>query len=615
MSTAQQLGLIGSSVRVQSLPTASAATFGEGNRFYTLIGQQDGYITGHTYRTVVANDVYSWEDIAQAGPQGEDGLPALVYNDTWGYINVGLFNAAIETFNRTPIVGEKVVIFSTENQYTLATIESVSETTVGVRFSGPIIYTKGADGRQGPQGIGVKSITSGTPTVVNDKTNTPITITLTDNTTVDLVVSAENGKDGTSATVDIVQTTGQSTTAVMSQKAVTDELNKKATKTYVDTQDDKKVDKAGGTITGDLAVNGGVTIGGNLTVSGTTTTVDSTTLQVKDKLIEVAHGNTEKLTTPAGIVAPKYDGTNSGALVFNGDGIASVGDVVLDASGNIDVTQSNLQPLATRTGLVNDNLVKYDGTNQTLVDTGKKISDLATAAQVNAKQNALTETQLAAVDSGITEAKRTKYDGYEEIINQKANSADLATVATSGSYNNLSNIPVINQDLTATNFMPVGGTYYRHIGASSDTFHNNTIYLYDGSHYISLRDIPTLQSSVGGLQQQVNNLQGQISGNESGSVGVILAPSDWVADSTISPFTVKATKTLSSETGGAVVMGQFDEISLAYFTTEAAKARSAGMCIGAVPQASGSEITFYAVTAPTEQIQAIVIITPTRIID
>ena len=63
MSTAQQLGLIGNSVKVQSLPTASAETFGAGNRFYTLIGQQEGYITGHTYRTVVANDVYSWEDI------------------------------------------------------------------------------------------------------------------------------------------------------------------------------------------------------------------------------------------------------------------------------------------------------------------------------------------------------------------------------------------------------------------------------------------------------------------------------------------------------------------------------------------------------------------------
>ena len=176
-------------------------------------------------------------------------------------------------------------------------------------------------------------------------------------------------------------------------------------------------------------------------------------------------------------------------------------------------------------------------------------------------------------------------------------------------------VQIIDQDLTVASFQPLEGTYYRHIGTSSGTFRANTIYLYDGTHYISLRDIPTLQSSVIGLQQQVNNLQGQISDNESRSVNVILASSDWVADSTISPFTVKATKTLSSEVGGAIVMGQFDGISLAYFTTEAAKARSAGMCIGAVPQASGSEITFYAVTAPTEQIQAIVIITPTRITD
>lgn len=150
-----------------------------------------------------------------------------------------------------------------------------------------------------------------------------------------------------------------------------------ALKTYVDTQDDKKLDKTGGTVTGDLAVNGAVTIGGNLTVNGTTTTVNSSTLQVTDKLIEVAHGNTTKLTTPAGLVAPKYDGTNSGALVFDGDGVAKVGDVVLDSNGNIDVAQSDLQPLATRTGLVDGNLVKYDGTNKTLVDSGKKVSDFA----------------------------------------------------------------------------------------------------------------------------------------------------------------------------------------------------------------------------------------------
>lgn len=154
--------------------------------------------------------------------------------------------------------------------------------------------------------------------------------------------------------------------------------NTYATKTEVTNGLNGKLDKVGGTINGSLTVSGGVTVGGNLTVSGTTTTIDSTTLQVTDKLIEVAHGNTTKLTSPAGLVVPKYDGTNSGALVFDGDGMAQVGKVALDAAGNIDTTNSGLQTLATRTNLVGGNLVQYDSTNKTLVDSGKKADDLVT---------------------------------------------------------------------------------------------------------------------------------------------------------------------------------------------------------------------------------------------
>lgn len=143
----------------------------------------------------------------------------------------------------------------------------------------------------------------------------------------------------------------------------------------------------GGAISGNVSTSGSLTVGGSLTVNGTTTTVDSTTLQVKDKLIEVAHGNTTALTTPAGLVAPKYDGTNSGALVFDSTGTAYVGDVKLDSTGNIDVAKSELQPLATRTGLVGGNLVQYDSTAQTLKDSGKKISDLALTSQLPTVNN------------------------------------------------------------------------------------------------------------------------------------------------------------------------------------------------------------------------------------
>ena len=446
MSAGQQLGLIGSSVRVQSLPTASAATFGEGNRFYTLIGQQAGYITGHTYRTVMANDVYSWEDV-----RNELMLLALVDGTITANSSI---EVPLSNFNRQPLVDNLLIVYSNANQYALMKVSAVTSTAATLivkdNNAANIVSTKGAtgaagvgitnaiagepivadektttpitfsfsdgttkefnveaqNGTDGAQGIGVKSITSGTPTVVNDKTNTPITITLTDNTIVGLVVSAENGKDGTSATVDIVQATGQSTTAVMSQKAVTDELNKKAntsdiptktsqltndsdyeTKSYVDAQDDKKLDKAGGSVTGNLA------IGGNLIVNGATTSIDSTTLKVSDKLIEVAKDNTVQLTTPAGIVVPKYDGANYGALVIDGDGNAQVGDVKLDVSGNIDVANSDLQTLATREGLTDGNLVKWDGTKKTLVpDT--TVASNASSALSKANENA---TEISAI--------------------------------------------------------------------------------------------------------------------------------------------------------------------------------------------------------------------------
>lgn len=131
--------------------------------------------------------------------------------------------------------------------------------------------------------------------------------------------------------------------------------------------DEKFMEKAGGSITGDL------TVGGNLVVNGKTTTVESENLAVKDKLIEVAAGNTAKLAAPAGLVVPKYDGTNSGALVFDGDGIAYVGDVVLNAKGDIDVSQSDLAALAVKKDIPADYLVGGEQTATSEDDGGANV--------------------------------------------------------------------------------------------------------------------------------------------------------------------------------------------------------------------------------------------------
>lgn len=207
-----------------------------------------------------------------------------------------------------------------------------------------------------------------------------------------------------------------------------------AVKADVDTELAKKLDKAGGSVTGNL------TIGGNLTVNGTTTSIDSTTLKVSDKLIEVAKDNTVKLTTPAGIVVPKYDGTNYGALVIDGDGNAQVGDVKLDANGNIDVTNSDLQTLATREGLTDGNLVKWDGTKKTLVpDT--TVASNASSALSKANENAAEISTIKTTYQTKTDTTlKTTDKTVAGAINEVKGTADSALTKANANANEISNI-------------------------------------------------------------------------------------------------------------------------------------------------------------------------------
>ena len=52
-------------------------------------------------------------------------------------------------------------------------------------------------------------------------------------------------------------------------------------------------------------------------------------------------------------------------------------------------------------------------------------------------------------------------------------------------YNKIKNIPVVNQDLSASGFTPVANMYYRHTGATG-TFTQGVIYYYDGTEYKAL---------------------------------------------------------------------------------------------------------------------------------
>lgn len=145
-------------------------------------------------------------------------------------------------------------------------------------------------------------------------------------------------------------------------KTVTIDIKDKgyAKKSEVDASLEEKFDKTGGTVSGDL------TVGGNLKVNGEVTEFKSTTLLVADKLVEVAKGNVEPLASPAGIVVNKTDGTNDYGIVVDETNTFMAGKVVKNGDGNIDTNASDLHPVVTRSALIDDKLVKWNGKDQRL---------------------------------------------------------------------------------------------------------------------------------------------------------------------------------------------------------------------------------------------------------
>ena len=142
------------------------------------------------------------------------------------------------------------------------------------------------------------------------------------------------------------------------------------------------------------------------------------------------------------------------------------------------------QTAAVNSGVTGTKVTGYD-THVSDTDIHVTASDKQTW---NGKQDGLSQTQLAAVNSGITGAKVTGYDshiadtdvhvttadkatwnGKQDALTQtqlnniatipdKANSADLATVATSGSYTDLINVPTIPTVNNATLTIQKNGT-------------------------------------------------------------------------------------------------------------------------------------------------------------
>ena len=192
-----------------------------------------------------------------------------------------------------------------------------------------------------------------------------------------------------------------------------------------------------------------------------------------------------------------------------GDGFKTVNNLpfaVIDYSSDIETLEQKVANNSTAIGALQENTVPKTrkinnkalssditlgaadvGVNETTFPGLKK-----TGTVTGVKMNGTTKTPSSGiVDIGTVLTEHQSLDGKQDKItssNKLAASlvSGLATVATSGSYNDLSNIPVINQDLAASGFTPVANTYYKHTGTTTDLYTNGVIYFYNGTKYASL---------------------------------------------------------------------------------------------------------------------------------
>ena len=144
--------------------------------------------------------------------------------------------------------------------------------------------------------------------------------------------------------------------------------------TTYDICDAEKLSLTGGTITGSLSIQG------DLTVTGTTTTEKAETLAVKDSVI-VTNADGAALGATLSGIAVKKDATNTYGIMYDpASDSVKLGLGTLDTENKFTFNDSGTdgKPIATRadsSALTDGHLVSWDGTTNSLVDSGKKTAD------------------------------------------------------------------------------------------------------------------------------------------------------------------------------------------------------------------------------------------------
>lgn len=166
-----------------------------------------------------------------------------------------------------------------------------------------------------------------------------------------------------------------------------------------------KLDKAGGTITGNLGVDGDLVVSGDFTAKGKTFIEEATTLAVKNAIIETNAGKTDLKTLLSGLVINKNPTTAYGFVYDPTDDTVKFGQGSVDDKGVFTFKSGEGAPIATRADsskFTAGHLVKWDAAKKQLVDAGKSINEVGkTPKSIDAVNGDFTSITYDTVD-GLT---------------------------------------------------------------------------------------------------------------------------------------------------------------------------------------------------------------------
>lgn len=186
------------------------------------------------------------------------------------------------------------------------------------------------------------------------------------------------------------------------------DLGEKANKDYVDTELEKKLDKTGGPINGDLLVGGELRvlddtiIIGNLTVHGTTITEDAETIMSKANVI-VTNSEGAPLTQLSGIGIRTNATLVYGIMYDPGDDTVKLGEGTLDANNEFTFNSGEGTAVATRadsTMWTNGHLSMWNAAEYRFVDSGIAADNVVTVNTAQQITGAKTFAQAVRVGTG-----------------------------------------------------------------------------------------------------------------------------------------------------------------------------------------------------------------------